>query len=98
MAKKQVKVANRCRLIISGINVNGEPVDDLDYSRTEYADGSVEESGRIPGWPAGATLDQVIRAAVGLPPAIAEQPNHASASSTDLAKARTGRRRKGRDA
>ena len=53
---------------ISGMTINGRRQPDVNYSRTEHADGTITETGKPPpGTPVGATLDQVMAAAAGEP-------------------------------
>ncbi len=41
-------VVSTCRLIVTGLSVNGRRLSEVDYARTERADGTVEETGTPP--------------------------------------------------
>ena len=58
-------MASFLHIEISGMTVNGRRVPDVNYTRTEHADGSVTEAGtRPPGVAADAAAGEVIGAAI----------------------------------
>ena len=72
-------MASFLQIQITGMTVNGTRLPDVDYARTEHADGTVTETGTPPpGVTAATKVDDVIGAA--LSPALVAQPDHPNAA------------------
>ncbi len=77
MAKK---ATGTCVVMVSGMTLNGRPLPDLDYQRTEYDDGTVVETGRPAGVPVGATLDAMFAAALRSPATVPQPGSRVAAA------------------